>query len=148
MYFYPYFLFCPQLFTLFSKNGRSRKSKAKTQKSYMGGSKGVGGGGGGPDPPEKSQKYRVYLQYWLKNHKYRVYLQYWSGSHEKSQSYQARFNVGPASTRKRNAISMDFRWRADSGPLIAVFGSSIPRGGGSLIFSYTLTRVIFWGSKF
>ena len=36
------------------------------------------------------------------------------------------FNVGPSSARQRNAISMAFRWWADDGPFIAVFGSSIP----------------------
>ena len=31
------------------------------------------------------------------------------------------FNVGPSSARQRNAISMEFRWRADDGPIKAVF---------------------------
>ena len=35
-------------------------------------------------------------------------------------------NVGPTSARQRNAIEMVFRWRADDGPLIAVFGSFLP----------------------
>ena len=47
-----------------------------------------------PSPPDKAQKCRVSSQYW-------------SGS--------------PASSaRKRNAISMAFRWRADDGPFILV----------------------------
>ena len=36
------------------------------------------------------------------------------------------FNVGPSSARQQKAISMAFRWRADDGPFIVVFGSSIP----------------------
>ena len=35
-------------------------------------------------------------------------------------------NVGPASARQRNAISMALRWRADDDPFIAEFISSIP----------------------
>ena len=73
-----------------------------------------GGGTGGPDPPppEKSQKYRVSLQYWsrsLKNHK----------------DTKPAFTVGPSSARQRNTIEMVFRWEANDGPFIAVFGSSI-----------------------
>ena len=36
------------------------------------------------------------------------------------------FNVGPSSARHRNAIKMAFRWRADDGPLLVLFGSSLP----------------------
>ena len=36
------------------------------------------------------------------------------------------FNVGPSSARQQNTISMVFRWQADDGPFIAVFGSTIP----------------------
>ena len=36
------------------------------------------------------------------------------------------FNVGPSSARQRNAILMAFRWQADDGPFIAVFGSYMP----------------------
>ena len=32
------------------------------------------------------------------------------------------FNVGESSAPKRNAIKMAFRWRADDGPFIVVFG--------------------------
>ena len=35
------------------------------------------------------------------------------------------FNVGLSSARQRNAIYMADRWRADDGPLIVVFGSSL-----------------------
>ena len=61
-------------------------------------------GAGGLDSSEKSQKYRDSYQYW-------------SGFHEKSQSYQKAFNVGPPSAHQRNAISMAFGWWADDGPL-------------------------------
>ena len=36
------------------------------------------------------------------------------------------FYVGPTSARQRNAIKMAFRWRANDGPLIVVFESSLP----------------------
>ena len=36
------------------------------------------------------------------------------------------FNVGPSSALQRNAILMAFRWHAADGPLIVVFGSSLP----------------------
>ena len=36
------------------------------------------------------------------------------------------FNVWPPSARQRNAIQMAFRWRADDGPFIVVFGSFLP----------------------
>ena len=35
------------------------------------------------------------------------------------------FNVGPSSACQRNAIKMAFRWRADDGPLLVLFGSSL-----------------------
>ena len=38
---------------------------------------------------------------------------------------QPAFNVGPSSAGQRNAIYA-FRWRADDGPFIVIFGSSIP----------------------
>ena len=76
----------------------------------MGGSRG-GGDRGVQTPPEKSQKYRVSLQYW-------------SGSPEKSQSYQASIQcwaiIGLPAKRQ-----MVFCWRADDGPFIMVFVSSI-----------------------
>ena len=74
----------------------------------MGGS--VGGQGG--MPPEKSQKYRVSKQYW-------------SGSPENHDTTNPAFNVWPSSARQRNAILMAFRWWADDGPFIAVFGAYI-----------------------
>ena len=68
-----------------------------------------GGDRGSGPPPEKSQKYRVPLQYWSGNHK----------------ATKPAFNVGPSSACQRNAISMVFRWHANDGPLIVVFGSSL-----------------------
>ena len=65
------------------------------------------GGTGGHYPPEKSQTYWVS---W-----------FGSGSHEATKS---AFNVGPSSARKRNAILMAFRWRADDGPLLLAFSLS------------------------
>ena len=35
------------------------------------------------------------------------------------------FNVGPSSARQRDAISMAFRSRADDGPLLVLFESSL-----------------------
>ena len=65
-------------------------------------------------PPEKSRKYRVPLQITgpnpLKNHK----------------ATKPAFNFGPSSACQGNAMLMAFRWRADDGPFIEVFGSSIP----------------------
>ena len=60
-----------------------------------------------PLPLEKSPKYRVS---WQKNN---------IGS-MKSTATKPAFNVGPSSARQRNA------WRADDGPLIMVFGPSLP----------------------
>ena len=69
--------------------------------------------GSDPHPPEKSQTIGVLSNSGpdpLKNHK----------------ATEPAFNVGPSSARQRNAIQMAFRWRADDGPLIVVFGSSHP----------------------
>ena len=68
----------------------------------------------GPPPPLKNHKNIGFLCNTgpdpLKNHK----------------GTKPAFNVVPASARHRNAISMAFRWWADGGPFIAVFGYSIP----------------------
>ena len=66
--------------------------------------------GRGPKTPEKSQNYRVSYQNW-------------SGFPENHKATKLAFNVGPSATRQRNAISMMFRWRANDGPLLVVFGS-------------------------
>ena len=72
------------------------------------------GGQGVRTPPlEKSQNYRFSWQYW-------------SGSPVKRQTTKPAFNVWPPSARQRNAILMAFRWWADDGRFIAVFGSFIP----------------------
>ena len=72
-----------------------------------------GGGGQGSGPlPEKSQNIRFLSNTGpdpLKIHK----------------ATEPAFNVGPSSFRQRNVIEMAFRWRADDGPFIVIFGSSI-----------------------
>ena len=75
------------------------------------------GGGSGPRPPplpEKSQKCRVSQKYW-------------SRSHEKSQSYQASIPCWAdcwAIIIPLGKHHLVFRWRANDGPHIMVFGSS------------------------
>ena len=92
------------------------------------------GGTVGPDPPEKSQKYRVFLQYYtdpdpLTNHK----------------ATKPEFNVGPSSARQRNTISMVFGWRADDGPIEAVYKSSIPPSTKTKgLQIWTLSDKTFW----
>ena len=73
----------------------------------MGGSK--GGGAMSPDPPEKSQNIGFLSNTGpdpLKNHK----------------ATKPTFNV----SHHRPASEMAFRWRADDGPLLVLFGSSLP----------------------
>ena len=73
-----------------------------------------GGGGRGPDPP-------------LKNHNNIGFLCNTGPEPVRNRkATKPAFNAGPSSARQRNTISMAFRWRADDGPFIAVFGSSIP----------------------
>ena len=73
-------------------------------------------GAGGPDPPLRP-----------KNHKnIRFLCNTGPDPLTNHKATKPAFNVGPSSVRQRNAISMAFRLRADDGPLIAVFGSSIP----------------------
>ena len=43
-----------------------------------------------------------------------------------NEATEPAFNVGPSSARKRNAILIAFRWRADDGLLIVVLRSSHP----------------------
>ena len=79
----------------------------------MCGSRG-GGGAWGPDPPENHKNIGFLCNTGpdlLKNHK----------------ATKPAYNVGPSSADQQNAISMTFRWRADDGPVKAVFRSSIPR---------------------
>ena len=79
----------------------------------MGGSRGGGGQGAGP-PPLKSHKNLGFRSNTcldpLKNNK----------------ATKPEFNVAPSSTRQLNAIQMALRWRADGGPLLLVFESSLP----------------------
>ena len=79
-------------------------------KSHMGRSRGSTGGRG---PTEKRQKIRVSEQNW-------------SRSPENHEATMSASNVGQSLTRQQNAINMAFRWWADDGPFIMVFGSSIP----------------------
>ena len=74
------------------------------------------GGTGGPDPLPP-----------LKNHKNIGFLCNTSPDPLKNHiATKPAFKVGPSSARQQNAIAMVFHWRADDGPFIAVFGSSIP----------------------
>ena len=71
------------------------------------------GGTGGLDPLKNHKNIRFLCNNGpdpLKNHK----------------ATKPVFNVGQSSARKRNAILMAFCWLADDGPLIVVFGSSLP----------------------
>ena len=71
-----------------------------------------GGEAGGP-PPE--------------NHKFKGFTS--NIGPDPQENYKATkpaVNVGPLSARQRNAIYMAFCCRADDGPLIEVFGSSLP----------------------
>ena len=65
-------------------------------------------GGGVRTPPETSQKY------WISS-------QYWSGSPTNHKATKPAINVGPLSARQR----MAFPWRADDGPLLVAFRSSL-----------------------
>ena len=79
-------------------------------------------GTGGPDPApaEKSQKIIFPRNTGPVSLKNQTSIQCWAISGPPA------VNVGPSSARQRNAISMAFRWRADNGPLLVVFGSSPP----------------------
>ena len=80
--------------------------------SLMCGSRGGGGGGGGGR--EKSQKCRVSQKYW-------------SRSHERSQSFQTSIPCWAdcwAIIIPLGKHHLVFRWRANDGLLIMVFGSS------------------------
>ena len=73
-----------------------------------------GVGTGGPDRP-------------LKNHKNIGFLS--NSGPDPLKNYEATepaFNVGPSSACQRSAIYLAFRWRADDGPLIVLFGSTHP----------------------
>ena len=68
--------------------------------------------------------------------------QYWSGSSEKSQNYQASIQcwaiIGPPAKRHLNGV----RWRAGDGPLIVLFGLSLPSSTKKSCQSWTpLTKL-------
>ena len=63
----------------------------------------------------------------LKNHKHIGFLGNTGPDPLKThKAANTAFNVGPSSAHQRNAIYMLFRWRADDGPLLVLFGSSFP----------------------
>ena len=66
----------------------------------------------------------------------------WSGPPPPPQSYQARIQCWTIIGTPANAISMAFRWRADHGPLMVVFGSSLPSSTKQCCQSWTpLTKL-------
>ena len=94
---------------------------------YNGGSR---GGTGGPDPPP------------LKNHK-NIGFPCNAGPDPliNHKATKPAFNDGPSSACQRSAIYMAFRWLANVGPFIAVFGSSIPSSTSKKIkFGPPLTK--------
>ena len=98
----------------------------------------VGGsrrGTGGPTtpPPLKNHKNIGFLSNTgpdpLKNHK----------------DTKLAFNVGQSSAHQRNAIQIAFCWRADDGPFIMIFGSSIPSSTKTNKFQiWTPSDKTFW----
>ena len=95
---------------------------------------GGGGGGGG-------QGVRTHL----KNHKAIGFLTNTSPDPLKNHiATKPAANVGPSSTRHRNAILMAFRWWANDGPLLVVFGSSLPSSLKKKHQSWTPCGKIFW----
>ena len=57
----------------------------------------------------------------LKNHKNRVSYPTGPDPLKNHKATEPAFNVWPSLARQRNAIRMVFRWRADDGPIIAIF---------------------------
>ena len=49
-------------------------------------------------------------------------MQYWSGSPKNHKAAKPAFNNGPSTAPQRNSNLKAFRWRADDGPKLAVFG--------------------------
>ena len=73
-----------------------------------------GGRVSGPPPP-------------MKNHKHIGFLSNTGPDPlQNDKATKLAFNNGPLLTRQQNAIQMVFRWWANDGHLIVVFGSSIP----------------------
>ena len=86
----------------------------------MGRSRG-GGGAGGPDPPPHTHTHTQ------NNHKNIGFLSNTGPDPLKNhKATKPSFNVGPSLACQRNAIQMAFRWQADDGPLLVLFGSSLP----------------------
>ena len=52
------------------------------------------------------------------------------------------FNVGPTVASQRNVFSMVYRWRADGGPLIVVFGSFLPSSTKKTTTTITKTQTL------
>ena len=76
----------------------------------------MGGGGGG-------QGVRTPLE----NHKNIGFLRNTGSDPQNNhKATKPAFNVGPPSARQGNAMQTAFRWRADDGSFIVIFGSSIP----------------------
>ena len=65
-----------------------------------------------------------------------------SRSPKKDKATKPAFNVGPSSVCQRNAIKMAFRWRADEGPLVLVFGFSLPSSTKKIIIKKGLSRFL------
>ena len=82
----------------------------------MGGSRGDAGVRPPPPPPPPLKKHK----------KYRASKQYWSRFPEKSQSYQASIQCWAIIGTPAKRLLMAFPWRADDGPILVVFGSSLP----------------------
>ena len=54
------------------------------------------------------------------------------------------FTVGPSSARQQDTIKMVFRWQANDGPLVVVFGSSLPSSTKNNCQSWTPFDKTFW----
>ena len=63
--------------------------------------------------------------YPLKNHKYIGFLSN-TGPYPLKNHKATKPDVGLSSACQQNAILMAFRWWADDGPFVVVFGSSLP----------------------
>ena len=90
-------------------------------------------GTGGPDPQLRKSQNIGFLSNTgpdpIKNH----------------EATKQAFNVGPSSTRQRNAIKMVFCWRADDGPLLWYFDPSSPhQTKKKRCHSWTSSDKTFW----
>ena len=94
-----------------------------------------GGGGRGSDPPPPPRENHKDIEFLIntgldpmENHK----------------GTETTFNIGPPSARQRNAIKMAFRWWADDGPLLVVFGSTLPASTKKSFRVYPPLAKLFW----